>query len=113
MSVSLKMGVLITKKIFSYISLHKLIFHLGQFQILGEANTCLFSKKIGPFIPFIWQIEEFPNFPPKIIFAQVCVTMAVEITITQCTTLNQHLPQCTTFYHTAANCITLHRTVPH
>ena len=21
------------------------IFHLGQFQILGEANTCLFSKK--------------------------------------------------------------------
>ena len=26
-----------------------LIFHLGQFQILGEDNTCLFPKKIWPF----------------------------------------------------------------
>ena len=47
-----------------------LIFHLGQFQILGEANTCLFSKKLfGLSIPTIWQNEGFQSFPPKIIFA--------------------------------------------
>ena len=50
-----------------------LIFHLGQFQILGGANTCLFSKKLfGLSIPNIWQKEEFLSFPPEIIFAHIC-----------------------------------------
>jgi len=64
--------VLITKTYFLMFPYTYLIFHLGQFQILGEANTCLFfKKKIGLSIPFIWQKEGFPNFPPKIIFAQM------------------------------------------
>ena len=46
-----------------------LIFYLGQFQILGEANTCLFY--VGLSIPIIWQKEGFLSYLPKLIFAQL------------------------------------------
>ena len=49
------------------------IFNLDPFQILGEANTCLFSTKkmFGISIPSTWQKEGIPSFPPKINFARV------------------------------------------
>ena len=45
MSVSRKIGVLITKKYFLKIPYTYLIFQLGQIKILGQANTCLFQQK--------------------------------------------------------------------
>ena len=70
MSIGGKIGVLISKKYFLMFPNTYLIFHLGQFQILGKTNTCLFSKiLLGLSIPSIWQKEGFPSFPPKIIFA--------------------------------------------
>ena len=44
MSVSCKIGVFITEQYFVIFPDTYLIFHLGQFQILGETNTYLFSK---------------------------------------------------------------------
>ena len=40
MYVSRKISVLITKPIFSIVSLNLFIFILGQFQILNQANAC-------------------------------------------------------------------------
>ena len=49
MSVGRKIGVLITKKYFPLFPYTYLIFDLGQFQILGEANTWLFQFFVWPF----------------------------------------------------------------
>ena len=50
MTVSHKIGVLITKKYFIMFPYIYLIFHVGKFWILGQANICLFStKKVWPF----------------------------------------------------------------
>ena len=65
MSVSRKIGVLITKSIFYYDSLH-----LPNFSFRLNLNPMPFSTtKNGLSIPNIWQKKGFLSFPLKIIFA--------------------------------------------
>ena len=65
MLVSRKIGVLITKKYFIMFPCTYLIFHLNQFQILGETNACLFHNFFGLSTTTIWQKKRISEFSTK------------------------------------------------